>query len=568
VVPVHAVSAVLFHLAANYTGEQVVSLTRALQWFTGHALGAAIYMPAANILCDRRRFRSLKRPTWQLLTWLAGLAVLTAMLFLTQPTYAWFLVFPALMVLTFRHGPIGSAAGALIITALALVCIYRAPSADQAQSEILWVQFFVAIVFLSSLPAAGAVASFARTRSLLARRTRTARAARRRADVAAAVKSEFLANMSHEIRTPLNGVIGLADALSRTELAAPQREMLNMILGSGEALTGLLSDTLDLAQADSGELKLAAAPFDVREAVSDAAFLFESIAREKGLDFRVGFDLAGPGGAVGDALRVKQIVSNLISNAVKFTADGEIAVQVSLKRTLGQHGLLRVVVADTGPGFGPEVKAKLFSRFEQGDSSVTRRFGGTGLGLAIAQHLATAVGGRITCDATPGEGARFAFEAPVALAEPPSRQAHERLELPAAAPARLAVLLAEDNEVNQKVVQAMLGEIADVVVAPDGQAALDALETRAFDIVLMDVHMPVMDGLTAIRRIRAEERRTGAARMPIVSLTADAMPEQVRTVLAAGADLHLAKPITAERLLGAIGRCLAAHQGEPDLQAG
>ena len=387
-------------------------------------------------------------------------------------------------------------------------------------------------------------------RALLSQRSETARAARRRADTAAAARSEFLANMSHEIRTPLNGVLGLADALARTEAVPARREMLDTILSSGQVLNQLLGDALDLARADSGGLKLAHEAFDVRQTISAAAFLFEKLAREKGVGFAVVFDIEPPGAVFGDALRIRQVVSNLISNAVKFTPCGAVTVQCSLKARSTGGVLLDVRVSDTGVGFDETIKARLFNRFEQGDNSVTRRFGGSGLGLAIARKLIQMMGGQIGCDSTLGRGSVFHFSVPLERA--PMAAAREMGEPDFRREHRLSILVAEDHPINRKVIEAILGDTAELTMAVNGQEALEAFEMRSFDLMLMDTHMPIMDGLAAMRAIRTAEGATGRRRTPIISLTADAMPQHIEAARAAGADLHLAKPITSAGLFSAI----------------
>lgn len=539
-------------------------------WILGHALGAAIFLPALLILMDRRRHAALKRSDVELA--FSTLAFLAAVLALFTFGKAWaFIVFPAAMVLAFRHGPVGAAAAVLVLGAVALAYLYGWGVLPFLSSEIRadtgWVQFFVLVVLLTTVPAAGAVSSYARMKTLLARRTEIARRARRRADAAARAKSEFLANLSHEIRTPLNGVIGLADALSHTELASAQREMLGMILTSGRGLTALLSDALDLARTESGSMRLAAEPFDVRRIIGEAAFLFESLAREKGLAFEAAFDLDPPAAAVGDPLRVKQIVSNLISNAVKFTAHGSVTVEVAFRRS-GEMGLLQVLVRDTGPGFDAAVKARLFNRFEQGDGSVTRRFGGSGLGLAIAHRLAALMGGELTGEGRPGQGAEFVLRLPLPMASAPVAAAEPEAPGFGEGERPRRVLLAEDNPINQKVVQAILGGLVELTAVGDGRAAVEAARREAFDIILMDTHMPEMDGLSAIRAIREMERRRGALRTPIVSLTADALPQHVQAAMAAGADLHLAKPITAESLIRSLEAVRRAGHADEQARAG
>ncbi len=379
-----------------------------------------------------------------------------------------------------------------------------------------------------------------------------------RAEAASVAKSEFLANMSHEIRTPLNGVLGLADALQRMELSPRQREIVGMIVSSGQALTAILSDVLDLAKAESGQLQLQAEPFSLKETIGSAAFLFETVARSKGVDFKVAFDSDSPDWLVGDALRIRQIVSNLISNAVKFTSEGEVSIRAGAAPLADGAAELTVVVKDTGAGFTEEVRKKLFSRFEQGDGSITRRYGGTGLGLSIAGALAQMMDGAIDCTGAPGEGATFTLHARLAVAKTaPCTASIPDGPAPTAVERPLRVLLAEDHEVNQKVVQLMLAGMAELVIASNGKEAIEAfLEQAPFDVVLMDTQMPVMDGLTAIELIREHERRAALARTPIVSLTANAMAHQVEACLKAGADVHLAKPITSEGLYTAIRTAL------------
>ena len=542
-------------------GVSHTALGVAIGWFTGHMLGAAIAVPTMVTLLRPRRYRVFDRPAWERLLACAVMVVYAAMLFHQHSAVMSLIMFPMAMFVAFRYGPIGASTVSVLLMTLALLDIYTGfpgPRPD-TYDKIQWVQMFVAVVFLTCLPAAGALANLRRTRRLLARRTEIARLARRRADEAAVAKTRFLANMSHEIRTPLNGVIGLADALGRTSLLPGQREMIDMIQNSGRALNGILSDVLDLARADAGGLSLTLEPFDAGDAVSAASYLFESIAQKKNVGFEVDFDLAYRGPVAGDALRIRQILSNLISNAVKFTETGKVRVEASLIRNPRDHGRadLTVAVSDTGPGFDDDVKARLFRRFEQADNSVARRFGGTGLGLAISRELAEMMGGRIDCESEPGRGTTFTLRLTLPIA--PARMIKAAPEPEASnvlttGDRRQQVLLAEDHPVNQRVIQAILGDSVDLVIVGDGQAAVDAYGGCAFDLILMDTHMPVMDGLTAIRAIRALEAKRGKPRTPIVSLTADAMPHQVREALAAGADRHLAKPITAADLMG----CLSA----------
>jgi CheY-like chemotaxis protein len=370
--------------------------------------------------------------------------------------------------------------------------------------------------------------------------------------------------MSHEIRTPLNGVIGMAEVLNRTALTPRQREMMAVILGSGRTLNLLLSDILDLSKIEAGALVLVEEPMNLREAVTAAAAVFEAVAREKDLTFELSFADGFHDGVIGDALRIRQIVANLTSNAVKFTAAGAVRVQAETTPTLDGGVALTVSVRDSGEGFDPATSDQLFERFQQADGSVTRQAGGTGLGLPIARRLARLMAGDIACEAQPGQGATFTFQAVLGacVGDGPcgcrARPAPAAVQ-PAIAPAsegRLRILLAEDHPTNQQVVDLMLGDAADLTLASDGRAAVTAFAEQAFDVILMDTQMPVMDGLAAIAAIRARESELGLDRTPIISLTANAMPHQVQACLAAGADLHLAKPISIHGLFGAINAAL------------
>jgi PAS domain S-box-containing protein len=405
------------------------------------------------------------------------------------------------------------------------------------------------------------------------------------AESANRAKTEFLANMSHEIRTPLNGVMGIASVLGRTQLTLSQREMVDLIGASAHTLEAMLSDVLDLARIEAGRLELRDEPFDLGEALSHVAGLFELKAKDKGLMLKTAISPAARTQVRGDAIRLRQIVSNLLSNAVKFTDQGRVSLHVEAQRKDARLSV-RMSVIDTGIGFDAETGARLFQRFEQADGSITRRFGGTGLGLAISKSLADAMGGSLSATGTPGKGAVFTFELELACVEqsrlvrkselepyaaleadlvtalveaaPPDLKLDAPPEVePKAAPKQKPpgprVLLAEDHPTNRKVVSLILGAIgADLTSVENGEEAVLAAGRESFDIILMDMQMPVMDGLTAIAEIRAQELREGRSRTPILALTANAMAGDARASEVAGADGHLTKPIAAEKLIGAI----------------
>jgi signal transduction histidine kinase/CheY-like chemotaxis protein len=375
--------------------------------------------------------------------------------------------------------------------------------------------------------------------------------AREAAEDANRAKSEFLANMSHEIRTPLNGVVGMADLLSRSDLAAKEREMVEIIRSSAAILDRLLADIMDLARIEAGQVVIEREPFHLGDMVRAVAALSRLKANEKGVSLEVEIAPDVDRAFLGDIVRVRQVLTNLVSNAVKFTEAGCVQVRAELTR----RGHIRLEVRDSGVGFDAQAKAQIFGRFQQADGSITRRFGGTGLGLAISRHLAQLMEGVLDCDSTPGEGSRFWFDAPLAPAE--LAAAGEAATMLDGAERGLRVLAADDHPTNRKVLELFMADLGmELVSVEDGAQAVAMFGESAFDIILMDMQMPVMDGLTAVREIRRIEQARGLARTPIVMLTANAMAEHVAAGAAAGADGHLAKPIRVADLVAALSAAL------------
>ena len=375
-----------------------------------------------------------------------------------------------------------------------------------------------------------------------------------RAEAASRAKSEFLANMSHEIRTPLNGVLGLAEVLDRTELDVRQRDLLKTIIDSAATLDGILGDLLDFSRLEAGRLTIAETDFDLGVLIEEAASPHRSAAEAKGLSFELVLDETARRRVVGDPVRLRQILTNLLSNAVKFTSQGRVGLSVA-KAARGDRYYFEV--RDSGIGFEPDQAERLFSRFEQADGSITRRFGGTGLGLSISRQLAELMGGQVSAAGKPGRGAVFTLMLPLSVAREAPAAPTPAIDRSGRAP---KVLVVDDNETNRKVAELILAAIgAEVVCVEDGQAAIDAVESNAFDVVLMDLQMPVMDGLTATRAIRAREAVAGSPRLPIIVLSANVMREHIDASNAAGADDHIGKPVRAETLIAAV---LQAVDGE------
>jgi signal transduction histidine kinase/AmiR/NasT family two-component response regulator len=423
----------------------------------------------------------------------------------------------------------------------------------------------VVIALLLGVLVAGGVAWALHQR----RASRDLKGAQTRAESANQAKSAFLAVMSHELRTPLNGMLGLAQALRSGQLTEEQREQVDLILDSGDTLLVLLNDILDLSKIEAGKLEIAPTGGDLVQTCARLVGGYQPTALEKGVDLTFRLESAAPGPLMFDGVRVRQCLTNLVSNALKFTTHGKVEVGLACYPEGDGRVRVRLRVADTGIGMNEATIAKLFGAFTQADASTTRNFGGTGLGLNITRRLVEMMRGEIKVESQEGRGSIFTIEMVVDPAEPielpPELDQGGEAEMGFAALTGRRVLVVDDHPVNRRVIRLFLEPFeCELVEAENGQRALEVLEQQPIDIVLMDVNMPVMDGLEATRRLRQDPR---LARLPVIALTADVMSAQIKTCLAAGCDAHVAKPIDLRNLLSVMDRCMARANAR-DLMAG
>jgi PAS domain S-box-containing protein len=394
--------------------------------------------------------------------------------------------------------------------------------------------------------------------------------AEQRALVAAAAKSDFLSNMSHEIRTPLNGVLAVSEVLARTPLDERQGEMVRLISTSGRTLLRVMDDLVEFSRLEGDDIQFDIRPFELEETLRNTCEAARTRAEAKGLRFDTFVSASCDGVFRGDPVRIGQVLGNLLNNAVKFTEEGHISVSAHVEEAPDGKTQLRLSVSDSGVGFAPEMAEKIFERFEQADISTSRRFGGLGLGLSIVKRLVELMNGKVTAQSKEGEGSTFEVTAPisrdriaalgaitaVAVEDFDTETAIENLKL----------LVAEDNPMNRRVVELLLAQSGlQITFAENGKEAVEMFSTAKFDLVLMDLQMPIMGGLAAMRAIRAWEKAQNRAPTPMLAVSANATDEHVAEAKEAGADDHVAKPIVREILFEAIARHARPSRGSDDV---
>jgi PAS domain S-box-containing protein len=381
------------------------------------------------------------------------------------------------------------------------------------------------------------------------------------AEQASQSKTDFLATMSHEIRTPLNGILGYTDLLlDRGSINDPDRRYLERIQNSGTALLTVVNDILDFSKIEAGQIDLDPRPFSLRALIDDVVSIVSGAAEKKGLDLSGDVAVALPERLVGDESRLRQVLLNLLNNAIKFTPAGKIAVRITHEGSSAQGETIRFCVSDTGIGIPRHKQARLFERFSQVDGSIRREYGGTGLGLAISRRLVELMGGSFGVESEEGQGADFWFN--VMLAETEGDSCETASPGVAQSSSAACILLVEDNEINQEIAGAVLTAAGHrVEIAADGAAAIKLIQSHPFDVVLMDIQMPGMDGLTATRHIRSLGQ--DARNVPIIAMTANVLPQQVQKFKEAGMDDHVGKPFKREQLLAAIERWLGESVRSP-----
>jgi len=528
-----------------------------VDWFLRDALGLAIALPATLVLIDAEHRRSFHRPWREHLALMFAVSALTLLCAHPAAGLPPFLIFPVSLIAAYRLGARGAAMASLVVAVIALPIALAGGSPRfnailGLTAQVRTIQVFVLVLFYTCLAGGLALAQQDRLKRLLLRREQLTRAARARALAATEAKTEFLATMSHEIRTPLNSVLGFAQLLAaREDLPPDARRQVNLIDSAGAALLTVVNDILDFSRVEAGQIELMPQPTSAAALLRDTVAIMAPEARAKGLTLDL--EIVDPVAALHDldADRLRQVLINLLNNAVKFTEEGRIDARLIVESG-DIEDRLRFEIIDTGVGIELDKQALLFQRFSQADSSMSRLHGGAGLGLAICRALVDVMDGKIGVDSVPGRGSCFWIELHAPTVEPIATPERTKPATPGAA----KILIVDDHPINLEIGAALLTLVGcEVDLAENGKEAVERAASGDYDIILMDIHMPQMDGLQATRAIKALPGRPGKA--PIIAMSADALPRQVERCYAAGMVDHIAKPIQREALYAKIERWLS-----------
>jgi signal transduction histidine kinase/ActR/RegA family two-component response regulator len=546
-------------------GRELVAVWR--DWFFADITGLAVGLPALLLSLRSQEARIIRAGMLEIVGLLAMVAAATLVVFAQSDLPIAFVVFISMMIIAFRLGPRGVAWAGVIVAVLSMTgaLASNGPIAivgRELSFRIHVAQFYAIVSLYAALAVSLAVAGQRRLQLSLERRNRLTREARQRAVEASRAKTQFLATMSHEIRTPMNSILGFTRLLvDAPDLPESARRRLSMIDSAGASLMTVVDDILDFSKVEAGQIELATAPVTVRRIVDEAVAMIGPPAQAKGLTLNAVLNGEVDQPLMADPMRVRQVLLNLLNNAVKFTAEG--GIELAAEVIPGDHLFtVRFSITDTGVGIPLDRRDRLFVRFSQVDATVARQYGGTGLGLAISKGLVELMDGVIGVKSAPGHGSTFWFELPLQPAEAAPEPVGHPQDADASQGLGARILLVDDHPMNRELGGALLTIMGcDFDTAEDGQQAVDRARAGAYDAILMDVHMPGMDGLTATRLIRALPGAAG--RTPIIAMTADVLPEHVAQCRAAGMVAHVAKPVRPEALFEALYDALATAEDEP-----
>ncbi|WP_375268006.1 ATP-binding protein [Phenylobacterium sp.] len=540
--------------------EGEVALSMLASRLSAKFLGMGILLPALLFLGQRRFRAALPAPAWQVVLGFLTVVALTGLAFSPLGAMSLLALFPAVTVLGLRAGPqaVTWSVAMACLTILAAGFLWgQAPllsGAGGLPQRVALFQTFFGLVFATGILSSLTATHQQRLKDLMQRRAVSHERARRRAEAASVAKTDFLATMSHEIRTPLNSIIGFSQLLERSDdLPSHLRGHVSLVRRSGDALLTVVNDILDFSKVEAGRIELDPKAVDLRNVCGDALAIVAEAAEAKGLSLALQTEGPVASGHVCDDHRLCQVLLNYLNNAVKFTDAGQITLSLEVVPG-GAADQVRIAVTDTGVGIAPEAQPGLFERFSQVDSSVSRTHGGTGLGLAICKGLIETMGGRVGVTSAPGAGSTFWLELRLPRAEAVPVQAPQDGRGGALA---ARILLVDDHPMNRELGQLMLGLVGcEVDLACDGREAIEAARSGVYDAILMDVHMPGVDGLAATRAIRAMDGPAGA--VPIIAMSADVLPEQVARTREAGMVDSVGKPIDLETLQACLARWVGA----------